>query len=75
LVHTSSGVRLITGDAKDFYYTAISNWTGNGFTRAAKLGDDLDLDSQDASTDPSGRIVDAGINPDDSSLARSGLGW
>jgi hypothetical protein len=64
LVHTSSGVRLITGDAKDFYYTAISNWTGNGFTRAAKLGDDLDLDSQDASTDPSGRIVDAGINAD-----------
>jgi hypothetical protein len=62
LVHTTSGIRLITGDAKDFYYTAISKWKGHSFTTAAKLGGSLDLDSHDVSTDPSGRVVDVGLN-------------
>jgi hypothetical protein len=60
LVHTRSGVRLLAGDAKNFYQTAISKWTGHGFTRAAAIGGSIDLSAVDASTDPSGRLLAAG---------------
>ncbi len=60
LVHTGAGIRLLAGDAKDFYQTAISKWTGHGFTRATAIGGSIDLGSLDASTDPSGRLLAAG---------------
>jgi hypothetical protein len=58
LVHTSSGVRLIT-DIGDAGYTPVTaKWNGHGFTHRTPTGDTCILGSHDGATDSSGRLVD-----------------
>ncbi len=57
---TAHGVRLIATSGPQFYRPAIAKWNGRGFSKPALTADHNDCapGSHDASTDPSGRLLD-----------------
>jgi hypothetical protein len=57
---TAHGVRLIATSGPDFYRPAIAKWNGHGFGRPALTADHNNCapGTHDASTDPSGRLLD-----------------
>jgi hypothetical protein len=59
LTATRFGVRLITDLSDAGYVPVVAKWNGHGFDRAVKTGDTCELGWHDASTDASGRLVDA----------------
>jgi hypothetical protein len=64
LVHTPSGVRMISGLVKNFYNDGVAKWTGTGFTTARQLAGGFNISGHDVSTDGSGRFIDAGEDLD-----------
>ena len=57
---TAHGVRLIATSGPDFYRPAIAKWNGHGFSKPALTADHNNCapGTHDASTDPSGRLLD-----------------
>jgi hypothetical protein len=74
LVHTTSGVRLVT-DIGDAGYTPVTaKWNGHGFTHRIPTGDTCVLGAHDAVTDSSGRLVDVSSECDKISVSNFGAG-
>jgi hypothetical protein len=74
LVHTSSGVRLVT-DIGDAGYTPVTaKWNGHGFTHRTPTGDSCVLGAHDAATDASGRLVDVSSECNKISVSNFGSG-
>jgi hypothetical protein len=57
---TAHGVRLIATSGPNAYHPAIAKWNGHGFGRPALTADHNNCgpSTHDASTDPSGRLLD-----------------
>jgi hypothetical protein len=74
LVHTTSGVRLVT-DIGDAGYTPVTaRWNGHGFSHRTPTGDSCVLGSHDAATDSSGRLVDVSSECDKIAVSNFGSG-
>jgi hypothetical protein len=74
LVHTTSGVRLITDIGDAGYTPVVAKWNGHGFTHRIPTGDTCVLGWHDAATDASGRLVDVSSECETITVSNFGAG-